>query len=1019
MQIITAEGSREAGLINAADILQGSTAAGGQQIDLTFSAFVLDNGPGASTVDLRGLGANRTLVLLNGRRLAPSGVEGAPSSPDLNMIPSSLVRQYDILLDGASSIYGSDAVAGVTNILLRKDFDGFEFDVYGSEPDGKNGRSYSANVVYGANTDRGFWGIGMELNRTDEVRLGDRPWNGTDCEQNIEIDENGDIRRQDVYYPEILGMTWDECKYLGDLRSRFFNPSLATGSVYATPGSNGGWPGFSETTSPYGGFPIDSNGDGIADVSFRDYDFNGKAEYRNSTLFPKTDRTTVMAFGEHTFEGDMNNTVFFEGSYGARNFFSNYGSAPLFPTVPANNPFNICNPNGIRGVDCGLAEDALLTSPGYIAQFSDFYGGLCASFGIPLEFCTPETFQLLNGPIGPTSVLPIVSVRGDRNLTDTNMEQVRLVAGLKGDLPGLTFGSVSGWIYEVAASWTESDGSSHRPGIRADRLDLALGSYSSTSTPCQNDSGIALGSDVTAGCVPVDLFAPSLYPVPDVVGDFATQAERDYLFDSRDFRTVYTQTLFSAYSSGFLFDLPGGTVTAGLGAEYRIDDINSIPDDVARDGLFFGFFADQGATGEKWTRELFGEVELPILAGVPGADQLVVNLSTRWTDDEFYGSDITWAAKIGWRPVNSLLLRATAGTSFRAPNVREVFLKNQSGFLNVTDPCFLPADAIDDLTGEYIPANDNREPQVFENCLRTGADPYSLDNNGFNTYSAEIARGGTENLEAETSDSFTYGFAWEQPFMDGFNLTLGATYYQIEINNTIVEPSPGYIVNDCYFDPEFDSTLCDSIERDADGFISIIDARYINRDEATNRGMDFNANFDTDFNLGTQPIRFAADLVATHNLEASTSFIDDQGNVDFEDDNGEIYYPDWKAQLGLRFNIEDFRVTWVVNYIGDTQQAPEDVDALSDAYIASDTCFGPPLDVLCRDYGDTDEYWLHAASLYWYGDTITVGAGIRNVFDETPPLVDGSEILSINNVPIGAGYDLMGRTYFVNLIWRP
>nr|NIP17201.1 TonB-dependent receptor plug domain-containing protein [Xanthomonadales bacterium]NIX11991.1 TonB-dependent receptor plug domain-containing protein [Xanthomonadales bacterium] len=94
LQVITAEGQREVGLIDAAEILQKSTAAAGQQIDLTFSGFVLDNGPGASTVSLRGLGSARTLILVNGRRLAPSGVEGAPVSPDLNLIPASLVRQY-------------------------------------------------------------------------------------------------------------------------------------------------------------------------------------------------------------------------------------------------------------------------------------------------------------------------------------------------------------------------------------------------------------------------------------------------------------------------------------------------------------------------------------------------------------------------------------------------------------------------------------------------------------------------------------------------------------------------------------------------------------------------------------------------------------------------------------------------------------------------------------------------------------------------------------------------------------
>ena len=92
--------------------------------------------------------------MLNGRRLAPSGVEGAPAAPDLNLIPGSLVSRYEVLLDGASSVYGSDAVAGVTNVIMRKDFDGFEFDVFLNEPDHSNGRSYNVNAVYGMNFDR-------------------------------------------------------------------------------------------------------------------------------------------------------------------------------------------------------------------------------------------------------------------------------------------------------------------------------------------------------------------------------------------------------------------------------------------------------------------------------------------------------------------------------------------------------------------------------------------------------------------------------------------------------------------------------------------------------------------------------------------------------------------------------------------------------------------------------------------------------------------------------------------------
>ena len=198
LQIITAEGSREAGLVDATDILQQSTAAGGQQIDLTFSGFVLDNGPGAATLSLRGLGANRTLLLLNGRRLAPAGVEGAPTSPDLGLIPGSMVLRYEILLDGASSVYGSDAVAGVTNVIMRKDYDGFEIDGYYNMRDQGGGDSYTINAAYGKNYDRGFFGIGAEYFKADPQRLRDSDWTDQ-CETHREIDEHGNIRTREVY----------------------------------------------------------------------------------------------------------------------------------------------------------------------------------------------------------------------------------------------------------------------------------------------------------------------------------------------------------------------------------------------------------------------------------------------------------------------------------------------------------------------------------------------------------------------------------------------------------------------------------------------------------------------------------------------------------------------------------------------------------------------------------------------------------------------------------------------------
>ncbi len=1005
LQIITGQVSREVGLIDAADILQESSASSGQQIDLSFQGFVLDNGPGSSTINLRGLGEARTLVLVNGRRLAPAGVEGAPFAADLNLVPASLVQQYDLLLDGASSVYGSDAIAGVANILLRKDFDGIEVEGYTRIPEHGGGIDNTISVVWGKNFDRGFIGIGAEYSDSERVTLEDRPWTAG-CDRHYEIDENGQFRQQEQFYNTVYGMDWDDCR-LGLLAARVSVP--VSGSIYATPGvSNGAWPGFSE--SSVFGFGVDTDQDGRADVHFRDYDLNGKASQQNSDLFPDTDSQNLMAYGEYTFEGEANITPYFETMYSKRSFFSNSSEGQLFPLVPANNPFNICNPAAAGGVDCGLAYDALMNNPGVIA-------GVMAAFG-----CDPSTGGSCDqtvGALGPQAVQPIVSVAGDRNFTAVEADQTRFVGGVRGDLPWLTAGSLDNWSFDIYGSYSKSTGTSERRGIRDDRLDLSLGVFSTTNTPCENDTGAVLAADAAPGCVPVNLFAPSLYELGVVTGDFATQAERDYLFDGRNFDTEYEQTVISAYVTGDIFEMPAGPVAFGLGVEHRNDDIKSIPDAVARDGLFFGFFTDGGATGDKDTDEIFAEVELPLLAGVPGFEELTLNLSTRYTDDEIYGSGNTEAFKLGWRPVESLLLRATYGTSFRAPNLRELFLQSQSGFGNIFDPCLIPDAAIDPISGGYNPALDDREAHVLANCVANGVDPTVANNNGFNIYSTEVSSGGALDLRAEESTSWSAGFSFEQPFTNAFGLAIAATYYEIEVNQTIIEPSGQFIVNDCYNSLTGNSVFCSRITRDFTDptmpLLDVIDSGFINREAEKARGVDINLTYDDSFTVFDRPIDVTFDITANRQLERSTLFIDDNGNQDVETFQGEWGFPDWNMRTGLRFDYDNYRLTWETRYLASVHQDVAGIDGFSSAFSLSDTCLGPPSDVLCRDYADTDNYFLHHLSLYYYGDRWTFGGGIRNLFDQEPPVVDGTEVLAVNNTPIGYGYDLNGRTFFLNV----
>ena len=512
------------------------------------------------------------------------------------------------------------------------------------------------------------------------------------------------------------------------------------------------------------------------------------------------------------------------------------------------------------------------------------------------------------------------------------------------------------------------------------------------------------------------MFAPSLYP-EDIVGEFATQAETDYLFDSRDFDTEYEQTVFIATMGGTLFEMPNdyGPVQANFGVEYRKDAINSIPDAVARDGLFFGYFSDGGAIGSKDMTEAFFEAEAPLLMGEKFAKELNLNVSARITDDEIYGSNSTYSAKVGWRPISSLLIRGTYGTAFRAPNLRELFLMAQTGFNTIFDPCYVPEEAIDVFTGEYDSTADPREAYVLDNCRATGMDPLTQ---GFASYSVEQSTGGSLTLDPETSDSWTAGFSWEQEMTNEFDFGIGATYYEVDIDNTIIEPNGQYIVNDCYYTLTGQSAFCDRISRDADSAIDLLDNGFLNRDNEKARGVDVNINFGDDLLIGKNVFEIDFDVRATRYIERSTLFTDDDGNVDYEDYAGEWGFPSWKGESTLAVRWEKWRVQLRSNFTAAVEQEVLGIDPFSDIYDSQstgtygDTCLGTP--VTCRDVGFAEDYWVHTLSASYQEDNWGVSVGVRNLQDKAPPMVDGSEVTSKNNAAIGYGYDMMGRTIFVN-----
>ena len=989
VQIIDGQVSRELGLIDTASLLQSATQATGTQIDSTFTSFVIDNGPGSAQVNLRGLGAQRVLLLLNSKRVAPGGVGGAPTSPDITTIPNVMIDRIEYLLDGASSIYGSDAVAGVANVIMRTDFEGFELEGQIVHPPAGGAGQKTLGIAWGASGDNWNFGIAGEYYDRERLRWRDRDFTDQ-CDRYFFEDENGNPLS--IFRGLAPGTTDSPCR-LNTINRVFITNRNVFGNIWYTPGfSNIGIPNFSETEvnpafaafNPRAIIPVDTDGDGVPDTGLIDpdgdgladvdlqtdaYNYNGSARDRAGDFWPGSERFNIYAYGEHDLGNESNSTVYFEALYSNRKSEIFSPGATIFPDVPSNNPFNPCNQFQPNGVNC-----------------YSFFG---VNFG--------------NWP-----VIPIVMVRGDRDNRDVEISQLRVVGGIRGDLPALRNDSGFGnWGYDLYFSHSTSEGTDYQTGILERELTLSL----ETSVIDPSTGEITCGAGQP--CVPVNMFADSLYQPGG--GTFATQEEHDFVFGVRSFNTWIRQSIFSGVLQGDVFQLPWNdtAVPLVLGVEYREDEIDSVPNDVALNGLLIAYFKDGGATGERNVRELFMETELQLMEGMSFAEDLSLNLALRWTDESTYGDDTTYSAKGIYTPFEGLTFRGTYGTSFRAPNTHEQFLRGTSGFATIFDPCVVPVAARipsldpNDPTA-YDPEEDRREQATLDNCRANGVDPTMLGLDGINTnYSVErLRKGGQQvqlDIDPETSTSYTYGVVLDPRFWDTTTLRLGLTYYDIEVEETISLLGTNFIVQDCYVEnPNNTSGFCRFITRGSDGLIELVEASFVNINSITSRGIDYNVYFQRDFIVADRNLGLEVDLTVTRLLENNFIFRDSE-----EDDAGTPVAPEWEGTALFAFTYGDFRLSWRANYIGAEEDELEDFDEYT-------PCVG--LGVLCRPIARTGVNWTHTASVTWSPRDWTVTLGVVNLFDEAPPLMDAAAPeIQVNNVPLGASYDIQGRRVFLRV----
>jgi iron complex outermembrane receptor protein len=987
VQVIGGEDSARIGIVDPTQMIAESPFVTGTQLDGSTNNSsatgavegVPANGPGAASISLRGLGAERTLLLVNGRRLSPSGVRGAPVAPDLNLIPAAMIDRIEILTDGASSIYGADAVAGVANIILRQDFEGIELNAFGTTTDQGGGEETLISMMGGASNDRSSFMLAAEYFNREVIRASDRSdWN--ECSQSMEVAPDGTL------YTICMDRRPDNAAYLTEGATNFDGPAF----VYRTPGFvdptgvlPAGWADDDDANLWLGRSVTGVDNPGVLTGTASETPFNLQQEVLDTQLQGNVERINLYATGRH--ELNSSHSVYMEGSYTQRQNFQYFTNEQVFPAIPGAIPQE--GPDG-----------ELLRNP----------DGSLQLFDNPLNPFPAEDFE---------RALPVYTLGGLQQTRDVDVDNVRFVAGIEGDLGAGGWFSDRGWSYDAFVSYEESSGTSTGPGIFENNVRLSIDTLrldADGNPVCGLDAAVpGFGFTSPEACVPINWFADSLYTTTGGNKGFATPEEEAYIFGNVLNSTAIKQHHYSGLVTGELFDMPAGPAAMAFGLEYRVNSIDSSNDIVRAKGLSASESKDiEGDTvGETWIWDAYAEFEVPV------HDMLTLNVSGRYTEEKNFGDETTWSAKAQFRPTDFFSVRATAGTTFRAPNLREQFLAGQAGTLNSTfDPCTVPAEAIVD--SEYAADSDPRSARVLENCELDGTDPTQLG------ISASVLiptnTGGSDDIAAETSDSFTLGFVVSQWFSDDFDLDLGVTYFDYEVNDTVEELDSAEILRRCYNDEDnLQSPFCSRIQRRDGGAaanqntVARVDASFVNLGLVTSKGYDINVRYLNDFQIGENFWDLQATFTATK-YEELLEQIDPESPVN--DRVGEAGFPEWSWIARIDLNSGNWGLSWRSRYVSDFQKDEEDINASANLS-RRDACrvTGGPDDCVEKHFGSSEMY--HDLSATYERDDWAVTLGIKNIFDNMPPLVnqDTDEAPSRMNFVVQSTYDLFGRRAFLNL----
>ena len=975
---------------------------------------------GLNLLDLRGLGTARTLVLVNGRRHVAADILNTAASPDVNSIPNDLLERVDIVTGGNSAVYGSDAIAGVVNFILKRNFQGAQVRGHGSISPHGFGENLYLSGMYGTNfaDDRGNVILHAEVSHQARVFGSELPWlrkvdgfaitdldpaslaNGSDGAPDATFIR--DIRLASIHRFGLVPITQPPGAgaLCGIGAGPTNGPTSPVGGVpfnctyiFGRDGSLAAQSGTRFNAGILGGVAGGNGQTGREDQllsiqpRLRRYNFNILANFEFSdaaNIFLEAKWNRVQALGNNSSPSAIQGT-FGQFDFRERARLDNPYLSPAQRT-------QIANLITASGCNTSLTAACVTAGGAFAARTATAGQGTGGALNAAdLSAIAAGTYRFV-----VARTLADLGIRDEKFERDT----FRIVLGVKG-----TFND--DWKYELSFNYGQFNQSVETNGfLDRQRLMLALDAGRNPVTGqiqcrAQFDPNSAVAFDTgafqtggaprTSPSQPSRLAADIAACVPyNPFGATDNLASANYFRRPTKTRAELNQFVINAFvsgdTSGFL-NLPGGPVRFVLGGEYRREKAYYFDDLFVMEGS--GLLNTQSNTNNVVisnflppafeVKEAFGELQFPILADTPFFHELTVSGAGRVAGySGATGTVYAFNAGVDWAPVKDLRFRGNFGRSVRAPNLFETYFPLIPNFApNFIDPC----------SPNALAANPNRPG----NCLAAaGGNAAILANIPNVTQSLPVLSGSNPNLFAETSDSWTVGGVFQPSFIPG--LAISADYYDITVKNVIVSLSAQTIANNCVDQPNLNNVFCGLFQRylgPTPGPLGEVQGQVlgntllqagVNFAARKRRGIDFNLAYRTSL---SESVKIDTHVLWTHSLQVSN--FENPALPDFENRIlGELGDPKNEVRWDVDLTYNKVTLGYRLRYIGPMfTSAYENFRELPSACTAAGC---PPLNLDAVEVAEYPAVFYHDVRFeYNVNEKYQFYMGVDNLFDKRAP----------------------------------